>query len=105
MMGVYYDDPTTTPAESLQSDAAVSVPDGVALPEGLTERQLPAGRYARATHIGGYEGLPQAWQALRDWLSGSGERWGSGPSYEIYVSDMATTPKDQLRTDLYAPLA
>jgi AraC family transcriptional regulator len=105
MIGVYYDDPTTTAPTSLQSDAAVTVQDGVALPDGLTERQLPAGRYAHATHVGGYEGLPQAWQALRDWLPGRGERWGAGPSYEHYVSDMATTPKDQLRTDLYMPLA
>ena len=105
MIAVYYDDPTTTPAASLRSDAAVTLPDGVAAPDGLTECELPAGRYARATHVGGYEGLPQAWQALRDWLPGSGERWGPGPSYEHYVSDMATTPKDQLRTDLYVPLA
>ena len=29
MLAVYYDDPTTTPAASLRSDAAVTLPDGV----------------------------------------------------------------------------
>ena len=105
MIAVYYDDPTTTSPDALQSDAAVTVGDGVALPEGLVEQRLPRGRYARLTHIGEFEGLPDAWQALREWFRGSGHTWVAGPSLEHYVSDMRTTPKEQLRTDLYAPIA
>ena len=105
MLAVYYDDPTTTAPDALRSDAAVTVADDIVLPEGLTEQRLPVGRYARASHVGGFEGLPDAWRALRDWFPGSGHRWGNGASFEHYVSDMRTTPKEQLRTDLYAPIA
>ncbi|MDB4944031.1 MAG: Transcriptional regulator, AraC family [Labilithrix sp.] len=39
------------------------------------------------------------------WLPGSGERIGSGPSFEIYRNSPMDTPPDQLRTELHVPLA
>jgi AraC family transcriptional regulator len=105
-IGVYHDDPRTTPAEQLRSDAGVVVPAGVKVPAGLTEQHVPGGRYAHARHVGPYEGLPQAWELLMDkWLPSSGHAPGDGTSYEIYRNDMSTTPKDQLITDIYVSVA
>jgi AraC family transcriptional regulator len=105
MLALYHDDPETNAAAELRSDAALVVRDDVALPEGLEEVTLPAGRYARFTHRGAYGGLGDAWARLMGaWLPGSGFRVGSGPAYECYVTDPRTTATADLRTDLYLPL-
>ena len=104
MLAIFYDDPRVTPANELRSDAAIVVNEGTRLPEGLTEQVVPGGRYARGTHIGSFEGLPTAWPDFIASLGSGGYRPGTGPALEVYRSDMATTPKEELRTDLYMPL-
>jgi AraC family transcriptional regulator len=106
MIGIYYDDPETVPVDALRSDAGIVVPSAAPLPEGLTEQRLPAGRYACTEHVGPYEQLGDAWARLMgEWLPNSGHRIGAGASYEIYRNDPMTTPKEQLRTEMYIPLA
>jgi AraC family transcriptional regulator len=106
MLAVYHDDPETTPAAELASDAGVTVPEGVPLPEGVVEKRLPAGRYARTTHIGPYTTLGDTWSCfMGEWLPKSGMRVGSGASYEVYRNTPMDTKPEELRTDLYLPLA
>jgi len=105
MIALYHDDPETTPAAQLRSDAGLTVPDNLQLPAATVEKSLPAGRYARATHIGPYATLPDAWsRLLGEWLPGSGLRVGKGVSFELYRNDPTNTPPEQLRTDLYIPV-
>lgn len=106
MLGIYYDDPETTPPEQLRSDAAVVVPEGVALPEGLVEQRIPGGRYASTAHVGPYEHLGDAWaRFMGEWLPASGNRLGTGASYEIYRNTPGDVPKEQLQTEMFMPLA
>jgi AraC family transcriptional regulator len=106
LVGIYYDDPKAKPAAELRSDAGVVVPEGVALPAGLTEVRLPAGRYARTTHIGPYQGLGDAWARLMGaWLQESGERSGNGPRYERYLNTPMNAKPEELKTELYLSLA
>ena len=106
MIGIYYDDPDTTPQDKLRSDAAIVVPEHVRLPEGLVEKRIPEGRFARAEHVGSYEGLNDAWARLKEQtFREGGHRIGARPSYEIYRNDPMTVPKDELRTDIYVPIA
>lgn len=106
MIALYHDDPETTAEAELRSDAALVVPPDAALPEGLGEAELPAGRYATATHVGPYQELGDAWARLMgEWLPASGERLGEGVSYEIYRNTPETTPPAELITELYVPLA
>lgn len=106
MVGIYYDDPESTPADQLRSDAGIVVPEGVALPAGLTEHHLPAGRYACTLHVGPYETLGDTWMRLMgEWLPASGERVSDASSYEYYLNDPQTTPKDRLETEIRIPLA
>lgn len=106
MVGVYHDDPDSTPAEALRSDAALSFPEPVALPAGLEELRLPAGRYASTTHVGPYTALGDVWARLMgEWLPSSGHRVADGLSYEIYRNTPGQVPEHQLRTELYVPLA
>ena len=107
MLAIYYDDPQTTPAPKLRSDAALSFPRNAAppLPQELAEHTIPGGRYARTTHVGPYETLGDAWSRLiGEWLPASGERMRTSGSYEIYRNSPETTQPQDLRTDLYLPL-
>ena|SRR5688572_5031127 len=105
MIGIYYDDPDTTRASELRSEAGITVPESAVIPQGLAEVRIPAGRMARTTHIGGYEGLNESWARLTgEWLEQSGQRLGDGVSYEIYLNTPMDTPKEKLRTELYIPL-
>lgn len=106
MVAVYYDDPESTPEAELRADAALVVPEDVRIPDGLTEVRIPAGRYARATHLGPYTQLGDAWaRLLGQWLPQSGEKLGPGETYEIYVNTPMDAPAEKLHTDLYLPLA
>lgn len=106
MLGIYHDDPETTPAPELRSEAAVTITPEARVPQGLDERRIAAGPYACATHVGPYEQLGDAWARLMgEWLAGSGRRMSDGVSYEVYRNSPADTPKEKLVTELYIPLA
>ncbi len=104
-MGIYHDDPDTTAAEKLRSDAAVSVNDGV---EGSGEVQvgeIAAGDYAIATHVGPYSELKNAYRWLYgQWLASSGREPADAPCFERYLNNPETTPPEELVTEIYVPL-
>jgi AraC family transcriptional regulator len=105
LVGIYHDDPSTTPEDKLRSDAAITIPAKTKLPPGLTELKLPAGRYAHATHVGPYTGLGEAWGYLKnEWRQKSGEKLGKGMSYEVYRNTPMNSKPHELITDLYLPL-
>ena len=106
MIGLYHDDPETTPKEELRADAGVVVSASARLPQGLNEQRLPAGKYAKVAHKGAYEQLGDTWaRLLGEWLPSSGYRLGPTPSFELYRNTPMDTPKEQLVTEIYAPLA
>jgi AraC family transcriptional regulator len=106
LIGIYHDDPSSTPEEKLRSDAAITVPANTKLPAGLTRLVIPAGRYAHALHRGPYEGLGASWNHLRnEWLPTSGEEIGDGMSYEVYRNTPMNAKANELITDLYLPLS
>lgn len=105
MLALYHDDPQSTPAASLRSDAAITLGDGVQAPAGSTEMTVPAGEYARATYEGPYSGLPGAWSQVMAWVTGKGKRFADGVSYELYRNDPTDTAPEDLITEIYVPLA
>ena len=105
MIAIYHDDPESKPAAELRSEAGIVVPAGAPLPPELHEVELPAGRYARTTHVGPYDKLGDTWaQLMGSWLPASGERVGSGIAYEAYRKMDHARPVE-LETDLYVSIA
>jgi AraC family transcriptional regulator len=105
LVGIYYDDPSSTPEKKLRSDAAVTISAKTKIPAGLTELVIPAGRYAHATHKGPYTGLGDVWNHLRtEWVSRSGDQPGDGPSYEVYRNTPMNATPNELVTDVYFSL-
>lgn len=106
MLAVYHDDPTVTPVAELRSEAGLVLGEGTALPPGLVELSLPAGRYAVAAHVGSYRFLGEAWARLRQQVTAAGQRPAeAAPSYEIYRNTPETVPEAKLLTELYLPVA
>ena len=106
LLAIYYDDPATTALAELRSDAALVLSKDAPLPAGMHEARLPGGRHAVTTHVGPYQKLGDVWARFKsEWLPGSGERLGAGNSFEIYVNTPGEVPPEQLRTELYLPLA
>jgi AraC family transcriptional regulator len=106
MLALYHDDPEATAPADLRSDAGVTVPEGLALPDGLTEQRVGAGKYACTLHLGSYDRLPDTWARLMgEWLPASDHRLGPGASYEIYLNDPSTTTEDNLETEICIPLS
>ena len=105
MIGAYHDDPDASAPDDLRSAAGISIPADAPLPPGLSEMRIDGGNYARYTHIGPFDLLGDAWQRfMGEALPASGHIVADGPALEIYRSDMRTTPKEQLRTDLLVPV-
>jgi AraC family transcriptional regulator len=104
LIGIYHDNPETTPEDKLRADAGITLSAGARIPEGLNEVLVPSGRYAHVVHKGPYTGLGKSWDALRDWLGKSGERYGDGFSYELYRNTPMNAEPNDLVTDLYMPL-
>jgi AraC family transcriptional regulator len=106
MLAIYHDDPEITKEQDLRSDAALTVSPEARVPEGLVEQRIPAGRYACTTHLGPYEQLADTWERfMGEWLPRSGNRFGEGVSYEVYRNTPGDVPKEELRTEIYIPLA
>ena len=104
MLALYHDDPEATPADQLRSDAGITVPDDLALPVGLAEQRVPAGRYACTLHVGPYDRLPDVWARLMgEWLPASEHRVGGGASFEIYLNTPMDTP-EKLETEICIPI-
>ncbi|MGH7650707.1 MAG: AraC family transcriptional regulator [Gemmatimonadaceae bacterium] len=105
LVGIYYDDPSTTAEDKLRADAAITVAPNTKLPPGLNPLEVPSGRYAHAVHRGPYTGLGQVWNHLRnDWLPRSGEHLGNGMSYEVYRNTPMNARPEELVTDIYFSL-
>jgi AraC family transcriptional regulator len=102
LVALFHDDPRETPAAQLRADAGVIVDEGVAVPPGLAEQRIPAGRYATVEHRGSYEGLGDAWMRFSgDVAAATGHVHARGVTFERYDNTPMDTPSDQLRTQLY----
>jgi AraC family transcriptional regulator len=105
MLALYHDDPEAVAPEALRSDAGITVPEDLALPQGLAEQRIEGGTYACTVHHGSYEGLPDAWARLMgEWLPASGHRVGPGASYEHYINNATDTPTEKLQTEICIPV-
>ena len=107
MIAIYHDDPETTPPDHLRSDAALVVPEGVAMPDGLVEQHIAGGRYAHPVHVGPYEQLGDVWaRFFGEWVPAERDiGLATGSATRSTATTPAEVPKEHLRTELYIPLA
>ena len=104
-IGIGHDSPDITPPEELRYDACLTVDDRFQPTGEIGLQELSGGEYAIVTHRGPYSGLPDAYRWIfREWVPKIGRQLRSGPCFEIYVNDPATTPPEDLLTEIHVPL-
>jgi AraC family transcriptional regulator len=105
-VGLYYDDPSTTPPADLKSDAGALVPDGFSTNDPRVHIiDVGGGKYAVATHVGPYHTMGESWTRLMgEWFPASGCAHRMAPGLEIYVDDCDTVGPENARTELCAPV-
>jgi AraC family transcriptional regulator len=105
VVGIYYDDPDSTPVEKLRSEACVECvlpPDPA---NGVAERILAGGKYAVMLHRGPYPTLGEAWRRiLREWAVPHGVSLADRPCFERYLNDPREVAPEDLLTDIYLPI-
>ena len=86
--------------------AGIPVPPGTEAEEGSPIRieEMPGSRAVRAIHVGPYTGLAETHKKAEAYLK-SHRYQQSGPSWEEYVSDPSETPKPELVTWIFIPIA
>ena len=72
LLALYYDDPQTTAADLLRSDAALAFPDGDEVPAGLIERRVPAGHMRARCTSARTSIWAKAWTALKQEIAAAG---------------------------------
>jgi len=103
--GIYYDDPSATPASALRADACLAVPGDYAPSGELLIREIRGGRYAVVLHVGPYAELERPYRWLYGtWLAQSGEEPDHSPTVEEYLNDARVVPPTELRTEIWLPL-
>lgn len=104
MVGLYWDDPDSTPTPQLRSLAGVvGLKDSQR--EALEHHRLPAGDYAVLRFTGPYNHLHRAYQWLfGHWLPRSGYFPGDTPVMEEYINNPREVPPSELITDIYLSL-
>lgn len=103
--GLVYDDPDITEQENLRYDACVALASGAETllreDSRLRLRTIPAGKYARARHVGPYDTMNPTYVALLgQWLPERDVELYDEPVVEIYLNDPNDTPPEALLSEI-----
>ena len=85
-------------------DIEIGFPVSRQLPDkdGIQASQLPGGKWATVLHIGPYDQVTPAYNALSQWTKDNGYE-ATGVVYEVYFSEPETPPQE-IRTLIMFPL-
>ena len=66
--------------------------------------EVPGGLVASTVHVGPYSEIGKAYTALQKWMTDNGRR-PAGMVREVYLSDPAAVPAEELLTEIDWPIA
>lgn len=65
--------------------------------------KLAGGEFAKILHKGPYEECGPAYQKLYSWIAAQGKKV-TGPVREVYLNDPREVKKEEILTEIYAPI-
>jgi AraC family transcriptional regulator len=106
-VGVFPDDPMKTPEMELRSFAAAMLPPGKGLEHpDLLQMDIPPVECLSGVHLGPYDGLDAAWSEMfSTHLPSFGREASKMAPWEVYLNDCAEVSPEELRTEIWIPLA
>ena len=104
MLGLCYDDPAETPGPELRSDACVTVSPDADVDAPAELREIAAGRYVTAVHVGPFDTVGESYAAMTDWAVGEDVTFREHPTIEMYLTDPETTPPEEFETKLFVAI-
>ena len=90
--------------EATTFECAIPVPGPFTATGEVQPSTVGGGEAACAVHVGPYEKIGQTWEALMAWVTEQGKA-PTGPTWEVYIDDPQETAADELKTELYIPVA
>lgn len=101
-MSIYHDQEYREKDATVECAAPISGRIALSDP-GMEVRTLPGGKCLSLIHKGPYSGLHGAWSRIGTYLE-ERDFVITGPHREVYLSDPATVPEDELLTELQIPV-
>lgn len=90
-------------AQAFHVTAGFTIPSPIEGDGHVVHVEVSASEAAFTTHVGPYEELPRAYEAIQEWLKQNGREAADAPVWEEYHSGPETPPAE-IRTDIYWPL-
>ena len=103
---VYYNIPSDGPESEALWALRAPIVTGEPTPAddlGLGIERLDAQEVASAMHVGPFEDVATTYAALMAWIPAHGYAI-AGPPEEVYLSDPAETPAEELQTEVHFPV-
>jgi effector-binding domain-containing protein len=89
--------------DDIELEAGVPVDRALPGDQRVQPGELPAGLAATTLHVGPYDQLPAASEALAAWVAQNG-REPAGPPWEFYLNDPAKTAPAEWKAEVLQPL-
>lgn len=101
-----------TPRQAVKANEEASADVEVVIPVSnvvdgagdITCYELPGGRMAKIVHKGPYEKSAPAYKKLFEWIAANHKKI-AGPTREVYMNDPRHVAREEILTEIYAPIA
>ena len=104
MLGVYYNSPVDTPADSLVWEIGFEVPDSLEVSDPLVVKKWVFTKVAKAMHTGPYETVDQTYPKVFEFI-GKKNLMPAGPTMERFLSDPQVVAPNDLETEIWVPVS
>ena len=84
-------------------ELAIPISEKVEVAEDFKCYEMAGGKMAKIVHKGAYEDCEPTYMKLFAWLA-ENKKKPVGPTREVYLNDPSEVPKEELLTEIYAPI-
>lgn len=104
-LGIYPDDPTTTPKEECRFEACITINKEAQDNDDIKIKEIEGGRYLMFLYTGSYDNFRPVYDIIyNEYLADKDYKFRCAPWIEKYLNNPEKTPPHKLRTEIYIPI-